>query len=89
MTHVDGNELAGAFAELFAFDVTTASARCAGCGAVDVLATAMVYTDAPGTVARCPHCDAVLATLVQGDDRVWFSLSGLSAVQVPRPAGAQ
>ena len=34
MTHLDGNMLAGTFADLFSFDVTTATARCAGCGAV-------------------------------------------------------
>ena len=65
MTHLDGNMLAGTFADLFSFDVTTATARCAGCGAV-AAATAMVYVSDAGSVARCPGCDAVLATVVQG-----------------------
>jgi hypothetical protein len=30
MTHLDGNVMAGGFADLFGFDVTTATARCAG-----------------------------------------------------------
>ena len=85
MTHLDGNMLAGTFAELFAFDVTTATARCAGCGAVAQLATAMVYVSDAGSVVRCAGCDAVLATVVQGDGRMWFGLHGISAVEVHMP----
>ncbi|MEO8261302.1 MAG: DUF6510 family protein [Pseudolysinimonas sp.] len=84
MQHLDGNALAGQLAELFAFDATMASTRCGGCGAVEVLATAMVYMDAMGTVARCVHCDDVLLTLVEGDGRVWLSTPGLSALEITR-----
>ena len=84
MQHVDGNAIAGLMADLFAFDATTASARCDSCGTVAMLATAMVYMDAMGSVVRCPGCDSVLATIVQGDDRVWISMHGVSALEVPR-----
>lgn len=84
MQHLDGNVLAGPLAELFGFDPTTASARCAGCGAVAMLATAMVYVDAMGYVARCPGCDNVLATVVEGDARTWISLRGVTTLEVPR-----
>ena len=84
ITHVDGNALAGPLAELFAFDATTASARCLGCGTVSMLATAMVHMDAMGTVVRCGSCESVLATLVESDDRVWISLLGVSAIEVRR-----
>lgn len=83
MTHLDGNVLAGPLAELFAFDATTASARCIGCGTVAMLATATVYADAMGYVARCPGCDSVLATVVRGEGRTWISLHGISALEVP------
>jgi hypothetical protein len=82
MAHLDGNVLAGPLAELFAFDATTASARCAGCGHVALLATAMVHADAMGYVARCAGCDSVLATVVRGEGRTWLSLSGISALEV-------
>ncbi len=81
MTHVDGNVLAGQLTELFAFDGTMASIHCPGCGAVEVLATAMVYMDDMGTVARCCHCDDVLLTVVEGDGRRWVSFVG--AVELP------
>jgi len=84
MTHLDGNVLAGALAEFFAIDVTTASGRCIGCGDVSPIAAAMVYTDAPGLVARCAACDHVIATIVDAKDRVWLSLSGLSAIELRR-----
>jgi hypothetical protein len=83
MQHLDGNVLAGPLAELFAFDPTMASTRCAGCGAVSVLATAMVYMDAMGTVARCSDCETVLLTLVESDGRVWLTTPGVS-LEVPR-----
>jgi hypothetical protein len=83
MQHIDGNALAGPLAELFAFDATMASVRCSGCGSVEVLATAMVYMDAMGAVARCSHCDDVLLTLVESEDRVWIGFAGGSALEVP------
>lgn len=86
MTHLDGNALAGMLSELFSMDLTDAAVRCRGCGAVASLGTAMVYTDAPGLVARCATCDAVLATVVDGGDRIWLGLAGMSAIEVPRPA---
>ena len=82
-THLDGNVLAGPLAELFAFDATTASARCIGCGHVALLASAMVYLDAMGYVARCAGCDSVLATIVSGEGRTWISLQGVSALEIP------
>jgi len=82
MTHLDGNMLAGTFAEVFTFDVTTANARCAGCGSVAQIATAMVYVSDAGSVVRCAGCDTVLATVVQGEGRMWFGLRGITAVEV-------
>jgi hypothetical protein len=84
MTHLDGNVLAGALSEIFAVDLTTASARCTGCGAIAHLAEAMVYTNAPGIVARCATCDHVLATIVDAGDRLWLSLTGLSGIELRR-----
>lgn len=86
MNHVDGNALAGRLSDLFAFDLTAAVGRCVTCGTSGMLGAAMVYQSAPGTVARCPHCGAVLATIVESDDRIWLSLAGVSAIEVAKPA---
>jgi len=82
--HVDGNALAGHLADLFEFDSTMASVRCAGCGTVSMLATAMVYMDAMGAVARCGHCDGVLLTFVESEDRVWVGFAGVTAIEVAK-----
>jgi hypothetical protein len=84
MQHVDGNAIAGPLADFFSFDVTTATARCNGCGYVAELARAMVYQSGAGTVMRCAACDQVLATLVETDDRAWIGFSGVSAIEVRR-----
>lgn len=54
--HVDGNALAGAFAELFTTDITVATTECAQCGCIGPVACLVVYADAPGYVARCQEC---------------------------------
>lgn len=84
MQHVDGNAIAGPLADFFSFDVTTAIARCNGCGDIAELARAMVYQSGAGTVMRCAACDQVLATLVETDDRAWIGFSGVSAIEVRR-----
>jgi hypothetical protein len=43
---------------------------------------AVVYAQAPGMVARCPGCEAVLMTVVRADDRAYLSLKGLSFLEV-------
>lgn len=84
MQHVDGNAIAGPLADFFSFDVTTATARCNGCGTRAELARAMVYISPAGTVVRCATCDNVLATLVDAGDRTWIGFSGVSAIEVRR-----
>jgi DNA-directed RNA polymerase subunit RPC12/RpoP len=83
--YVDGNMLAGVLGELFTMDVTTAVARCASCGASSAIAQAHVYPDAPGMVARCPACSAVLLRLVRSPDRAWLDLRGVTSLQVAMP----
>lgn len=82
--HLDGNALAGPFADLFSFDVTTATGRCNACGTVAEFARAMVYVSGAGTVVRCATCDHVLAVLVDTGERAWISLAGVSAIEVRR-----
>ncbi len=84
-TPPDANMLAGPAREIFAADVTVARGRCAGCGRVDVVAELRVYADAPGLVARCPSCDAVMLRLVRSPDRAWLDLRGAVALEMPMP----
>jgi uncharacterized protein DUF6510 len=81
----DGNALAGPMGELFAVDITAAVGRCAGCGRVDAVAGLRVYTNAPGLVARCAGCDAVVLRLVRGPDFAFLDLRGAVGLRIPVP----
>jgi len=83
--YLDGNVLAGALREVFAVDVTTAVGECVSCGTSGAIAQARVYADAPGMVARCPACGAVVLRLVRGPDRAWLDLRGLTCLQLAVP----
>jgi hypothetical protein len=83
--YLDGNDLAGPLAELFAVDVTVATGRCASCGLASPVATLRVYTHAPGLVARCPGCGEVVMRLVRAPGRAFLDLRGMVTLEVPLP----
>jgi hypothetical protein len=82
MSYVDGNGLAGALREVFAVDLTAAKGTCAGCGSVRPMAETRVYDHAPGLVARCPGCEAVLLRVVRTAERVFLDLRGVSCMEL-------
>jgi hypothetical protein len=82
---LDGNALAGPLREVFAVDVTAATARCAACARVGAVAELRVYGPAPGLVARCPTCEEVVLRLVRGPDRAWLDLRGSVCLELPLP----
>jgi Zn finger protein HypA/HybF involved in hydrogenase expression len=86
-TRLDGNAIGGVMLELFGVEMTTATGVCGSCGAAAQVATLHVYVRAPGTVLRCPHCEAVLMRIVRGRDRTWLDFSGLGSIELPA-AGA-
>ncbi|HEY8482024.1 MAG TPA: DUF6510 family protein [Spirillospora sp.] len=83
--HVDGNALAGPLSEIFAFDVTTADARCASCSRTGPVATLRLYRRAPGLVARCPACEEVVLRMVRTPDAAWLDLRGSTSLRIPLP----
>ena len=80
----DGNILAGPLAEVFDMEVTSAIARCAGCGRSTVVAELAVYGPDPGLVARCPGCGHALLRLTRTPTSAWLDLSGMSTLRLPR-----
>jgi hypothetical protein len=80
---LDGNAIAGPLAEVFGRDVTLAVMTCSGCHESAVIARAMVYLTAMGSVARCPYCDRALMVLGPGPDaRIRFSMPGVSSLEL-------
>ena len=64
MEALDGNAIAGQLFEVFGSEMTAAKGECRHCGAQAEIAVLQVYTKAPGAVARCPSCGAVVFVLV-------------------------
>jgi hypothetical protein len=86
---VDGNAVAGLLSEVFVCEMTSARSTCAACGAVGEVGALHVYMRAPGTVVRCPRCNAVLMRIVHGVDRYWIEARGISSLELSeRPPGA-
>jgi hypothetical protein len=80
---LDGNAAAGTLEQIFAFEVTTAVGTCANCGAVGPIGGTNVYSQAPGIVARCPACHAVLMRIAHdGDSRYWLEMMGVRSLEV-------
>ena len=84
---LDGNAAAGVLEALFRFEVTSARAVCAGCGAAEEVGALTAYLDAPGVVLRCAHCTAVLIRVVHGGGRYWFEMQGTLCLEVREPSG--
>ena len=83
MSFVDGNVLAGPLREVFAVDLTVAVSQCATCGQADPVAALHVYTHAPGLVARCPSCGAVVMRLVRTPGGAALDMRGCVALRIP------
>ncbi len=78
---LDGNAIAGHLRDVFAVEMTTALGTCAGCGATEPLGAVRLYRGA-GFVLRCPHCNNVLATLVESEFDVRLALRGLRTLKI-------
>jgi Zn finger protein HypA/HybF involved in hydrogenase expression len=78
---LDGNAIGGLLREIFAMEMTTAEGTCANCGRVAMVGEVVVYVNAPGTVVRCPSCDAVLMRIVQGRGKYWLDLTGVRCLE--------
>jgi Family of unknown function (DUF6510) len=81
---LDGNAIGGELLELFGVEMTFAQGTCASCGNRAPMAEVDVYMHAPGIVARCRTCEAVLLRIVHGRDRTWLDVSGLRGLEVRR-----
>jgi hypothetical protein len=80
MEALDGNAIAGRLRDVFGNEMTTARAECASCGKVSFVAEFDVYLEAPGTVARCRTCRAIVMVLVERRGVTCVDLRGLQAL---------
>src|ERR1700694_127235 len=73
---VDGNAAAGILSELFVSDLTSARAKCAGCGMTRTIGALLVYAHGMGTVVRCPGCDRVVLRVARTPTHMWLDSTG-------------
>jgi Family of unknown function (DUF6510) len=78
MDALDGNAIGGKLHEVFGTEMTTATGTCAACGASAQVAEFTVFLQAPGTVARCRTCSAVLMVIVTARGMNCVDLRGLA-----------
>jgi len=78
MEALDGNAIGGLLHEVFGTEMTAATATCACCGATGPVALFTVFLRAPGTVARCRACSAVLIVIVRAKGMNCVDLSGIA-----------
>jgi hypothetical protein len=81
MEALDGNAIGGLLADVFGAEMTTAEGVCADCGTTGPVAHLVVYLEAPGTVARCPGCGAILMVLVEVRGITCVDLRGLAELE--------
>ena len=81
---VDGNAAAGILSELFVPDLTSARAKCAGCGMTRTIGALMVYAHGMGTVVRCPGCDRVVLRVARTPTHVWLDATGATSIVISR-----
>ncbi len=79
---LDGTAVGGLLRTIFAHEMTVAVTVCDECGAEGLVATLMVYNQAPGTIMRCPACDNILIRIVHGRGRYWLDLRGVRSLQI-------
>jgi hypothetical protein len=81
-TRTDGNAIAGVLQEVFIREVTTGRIACAGCGKVEQIGAEHAYTEAPGIVLRCRHCDGVLLVVTQRAGRNLLAFPGSRWIEI-------
>jgi hypothetical protein len=86
MDALDGNAIAGQLLAVYGTEMTLAPGVCANCGTRSLIAELAVYGRAPGSVARCPGCGAVLIVAIERADTTEVHFTGF---ELESPPGAQ
>ncbi len=89
MQALDGNAIAGTLFELYGAEMTTATGTCAHCGARAQIAELMVYSRAPGAVARCWNCASVVFVVVEVAGATRIHLDHFQLTDAPPDRGGR
>ena len=84
LPHLDGNAAAGLLSEVFAVEVTAATAVCEGCGRDSAAAELMLYGGPLGAVLRCPGCDLAMIRLAATPGGHRLDMRGAALLRIAR-----
>ena len=79
---VDGNAVAGQLQQIFCRDMTMAVARCSACEVDAAIGALMAFTRGPGSVLRCPACQAAIARIVETPAAIYLDVRGALYVRL-------
>jgi phage FluMu protein Com len=79
---LDANAVAGEMAELFGFEMTVATHRCAHCGNVAAIGTLLAWTHGPGVTMRCSICREVVVRIVRTPSGTLIDVSGAAYLEI-------
>jgi hypothetical protein len=65
MDTLDGNALAGLFAEVFSAEMTNVVIICRSCGTSAAIGETVVYPNPMGAIVRCRNCEQLLIAITQ------------------------
>jgi hypothetical protein len=83
---LDGNAAAGLLREVFAVEMTVATAVCEGCGREAAVAELTLYGGALGAVLRCPGCDLAMVRLAATPAGHRLDMRGVALLRIARAA---
>jgi Family of unknown function (DUF6510) len=83
---LDGNAIAGDLFAAFGREMTAVVGKCRNCGTPSAVAELCVYARAPGAVARCPSCDAIVMVVVTIGGECHVHLPALELQESADPA---
>ena len=86
MDPLDGNAIGGLLIDVFGAEMTGVIGTCGYCGDTGPVAGLVVYRQAPGTVARCRVCGAILMVFVTVRSMTCVDLTGMARLDQPGAA---
>lgn len=81
---LDGNAIGGVLIEVFGSEMTTTPSECAHCGHVAEMGALLAFTQAPGTVLRCPTCENIILRIVETPQAIYLDARGATYLRIER-----
>lgn len=81
---LDGNAIGGVLIEVFGAEMTTTPSECAHCGHVAEMGALLAFTQAPGTVLRCPTCENIILRIVETPQAIYLDARGATYLRIER-----